>query len=95
MRKDSSTYNKIVKIPLGGEYRERSVFVPRGCAHGFSVKETALLQYKVDNLYNKDQEGGIRYDDPELNIDWGVKGEPIVSPKDLELPFLQDLDIYN
>ena len=95
MRIDSPTYNNIVTVPLGGEHKERSVFVPRGCAHGFSVKETALFQYKVDNLYNKDQEGGIRYDDPELNIDWEIKGEPIVSPKDLELPFLQDLDISN
>ena len=45
--------------------------------------------------YNKQSEGGIRYNDPELNIDWVISGEPIVSEKDLELPFLQDLDIYN
>ena len=53
MRTDSPTYNKVVKVPLGGEFKERSVFVPRGCAHGFSVKESALFQYKVDNLYNE------------------------------------------
>ena len=95
MRNDSPTVGNIVKVPLGGEHKERSVYVPRGCAHGFSVKESALFQYKVDNIYNKQVEGGIRYDDPTLNIDWEIKGEPIVSEKDLELPFLQDLDIYN
>lgn len=95
MRKDSPTYSNTVKVPLGGEYKERSVFVPKGCAHGFSVQDDAIVQYKVDNHYNKQSEGGIRYDDPTLNIDWEIKGEPIVSEKDLELPFLQDLDIYN
>jgi dTDP-4-dehydrorhamnose 3,5-epimerase len=67
---------------------ERQLFIPRGCAHGFSVSsEKATFQYKVDNVYNKESEGGIIYNDAVLNINWDVdRGKEIVSQKDLELP---------
>jgi dTDP-4-dehydrorhamnose 3,5-epimerase len=66
----------------------RHVFIPKGCAHGFSVlSEEAIIQYKVDNVYNKESEGGIVYNDKILKIDWGIeRGKEIVSDKDLELP---------
>jgi len=62
--------------------------VPRGFAHGFSVlSETAEVSYKCDGFYDKASEGGIRWDDPQLNIDWQLpRGKAIVSSKDLELP---------
>jgi dTDP-4-dehydrorhamnose 3,5-epimerase len=87
IRKDSHTYGKVVKIELGLGL-ERQIFIPRGCAHGFSVlSDKALFQYKVDNEYNKESESGIVYNDSVLNINWGIsKGEQIVSPKDMELP---------
>lgn len=87
IRKDSHTYGNVVRVELGLGL-ERQLFVPRGCAHGFSVlSENALFQYKVDNYYNKESEGGIIYNDSILNINWGVlKGEEIVSEKDLILP---------
>jgi dTDP-4-dehydrorhamnose 3,5-epimerase len=87
IRKDSHTYGNVVKIELGLGL-ERQIFIPRGCAHGFSVlSDKALFQYKVDNEYNKESESGIVYNDGVLNINWGInKGEQIVSPKDLELP---------
>lgn len=87
IRKNSHTYGNVVKIELGLGL-ERQLFIPRGCAHGFSVlSEKAIFQYKVDNLYNKESEGGIIYKDSVLNINWGVeRGKEIVSPKDLELP---------
>lgn len=87
IRKDSPTFGNVVKIELmfGSN---KHLFVPKGCAHGFSVlSDDAIFQYKVDNPYNKDSESGIIYNDPTLNINWGV--EPIdlmISDKDLELP---------
>jgi dTDP-4-dehydrorhamnose 3,5-epimerase len=85
IRNESPTYGNIVKVELGWD-KKRLLFVPRGCAHGFSVlSPIATFQYKVDNYYNKESEGGIIYNDPTLKIDWRVN-RPIVSEKDLELP---------
>jgi len=63
------------------------LFIPRGCAHGFSVlSDNAVFQYKVDNIYNKESEDGIVYNDRVLNINWYVEpGKEIVSEKDKEL----------
>ena len=87
IRKDSPTYGNVVKVELGWSLNNQ-LFVPKGCAHGFSVlSTTAIFQYKVDNPYNKESEGGIIYNDPTLNIDWRVSDYFIrVSEKDLELP---------
>jgi len=87
IRKNSHTYGNVVRIELGLGL-ERQLFIPRGCAHGFSVlSDKALFQYKVDNQYNKEHEGGIIYNDSVLNINWNIeKGKQIVSSKDLELP---------
>ncbi|WP_418263894.1 dTDP-4-dehydrorhamnose 3,5-epimerase [Flavobacterium faecale] len=87
LRKDSPTYGKHFGIKLTAE-NKKQLLVPQGFAHGFSViSETAVVLYKCDQFYNKESEGGIRYDDPELNIDWGMDlKEAIVSEKDLILP---------
>lgn len=92
IRKNSHTYGKVVKVTLGLGL-EKMLFVPRGCAHGFSVlSDIAIFQYKVDNDYNKESEGGIRYNDSVLNIDWYVeKNSAIVSEKDLILPSFNSL----
>jgi dTDP-4-dehydrorhamnose 3,5-epimerase len=89
IRDGSPTYGQWLSVELSAE-NNLQLYIPRGFAHGFSVlSETAVFAYKCDNVYNKESEGGIRYDDPELNIDWGVpKQEMIVSDKDLVLPFL-------
>ena len=93
IRKESPTYGNTVKIELGWTLN-RLLFVPRGCAHGFSVLSgMATFQYKVDNPYNKESESGIIYNDPELNIDWGVDvNELILSDKDRVLPKLVDIE---
>ena len=93
IRKGSPTYGKHVAIELSGE-NKRQLFVPRGFAHGFSVlSDTAVFAYKVDNRYAPESDSGIRYDDKELNIDWGLKGsEILVSAKDSELPFLSEFE---
>ena len=87
IRKDSPTYGNVVKIELGWSLNNQ-LFVPKGCAHGFSVlSTTAIFQYKVDNPYNKESEGGIIYNDSTLNIDWKVSDYfKRISEKDLELP---------
>jgi len=87
IRKDSPTYGEVVKVELGWSLN-RQLFVPRGCAHGFSVLSTnTIFQYKVDNQYNKESEGGIVYNDETLKIDWKIpETQKRISDKDLELP---------
>ena len=93
IRKGSPTYGKHVAVELSGE-NKRQLFVPRGFAHGFSVlSESAVFAYKVDNTYNPESDSGVRYDDQELNIDWGLTKEEVqLSEKDKNLIFFKDLD---
>nr|WP_315149704.1 dTDP-4-dehydrorhamnose 3,5-epimerase [uncultured Flavobacterium sp.] len=87
LRKDSPTYGQYFGVVLSAE-NKKQLLVPQGFAHGFSVlSETAVVLYKCDQFYNKDSEGGIRYDDTSLHIDWGMDlATAIVSEKDLILP---------
>ncbi|NDP26328.1 MAG: dTDP-4-dehydrorhamnose 3,5-epimerase [Flavobacterium sp.] len=87
LRKDSNTFGKHFGIVLSAE-NKKQLLVPQGFAHGFSVlSETAVVSYKCDQYYNKQSEGGIRFDDTTLNIDWGMDlKEAIVSEKDMILP---------
>ncbi|HYH15059.1 MAG TPA: dTDP-4-dehydrorhamnose 3,5-epimerase [Flavisolibacter sp.] len=91
IRKGSPTFGKHFSIELSAD-NKRQLYIPAGFAHGFSVlTETASVLYKCDQSYNKESEGGIRFDDPDLNIDWKMDlSQAIVSPKDLELPSLKD-----
>ena len=91
LRKDSPTYGKAFSILLSAE-NKKQLLVPQGFAHGFSVvSDTASVMYKCDQFYNKDSEGGIKFDDPSLNIDWGMNLEDaIVSDKDQILPFIEN-----
>jgi dTDP-4-dehydrorhamnose 3,5-epimerase len=93
IRRGSPTYGKHVAIELSGE-NKRQLFVPRGFAHGFSVlSESAVFAYKVDNRYAPESDSGIRYDDKELNIDWGLPEEDVqLSGKDENLSFFKDFD---
>jgi dTDP-4-dehydrorhamnose 3,5-epimerase len=87
LRQGSSTYGKWFGVELSDE-NHLQFLIPRGFAHGFSVlSPTAIFSYKCDNLYDKQAEGGIIYNDPTLAIDWKVPvSEMIVSDKDLLLP---------
>src|ERR1700722_6774400 len=87
IRHGSPTYGHYVGVELSAE-NKLQLLIPAGFAHGFSVlSETAQLAYKCNALYHKESEAGIRYDDPELNIDWQVPADKaIVSAKDLALP---------
>ena len=83
IRKTSPTYGKVFTIELSAE-NKKQLLVPKGFAHGYSVlSETAEVFYKCDEFYNKQSEGGIRYDDPLLNIDWQIpENKRIISEKD-------------
>ena len=93
IRKESPTYGAHVAVELSGE-NKRQLFVPRGFAHGFSVlSETAVFAYKVDNTYSPDFDAGIKYDDKDLNINWGLAEDEVqLSEKDKNLFFFKDLD---
>ena len=91
IRKGSPTFGKHFSIELSAE-NKKQLFLPAGFAHGFSVlSETAIVLYKCNEFYNKESEGGIRYDDIDLNIDWQIPaGKEIISEKDLQLPAFKD-----
>ena len=75
IRRGSPTYGKHVAVELTGE-NKRQLFVPRGFAHGFSVlSETVVFAYKVDNIYAPNYDSGIKYNDKDLNIIWGLTKE--------------------
>lgn len=90
IRQGSPTFGQHFSIELSEE-NHKQLFLPAGFAHGFSVlSDTAVVSYKCDQFYNKETEGGIRFDDPALGIDWRVNtSDAIVSDKDQALPFLE------
>lgn len=87
IRPDSSTFGQVIIVPLCGNKTDM-VFIPKGCAHGFAaLEDNTIVEYKVDAPYNKESESGILYNDPYLNINWGISmSDAIVSDKDLKLP---------
>jgi dTDP-4-dehydrorhamnose 3,5-epimerase len=89
LRKSSPTFAQYYSVVLS-ETSHTQLFIPRGFGHGFVVlSEEADFFYKCDNYYNKASEGGIIYNDPDINIDWKLADEELlVSPKDMELPTL-------
>jgi dTDP-4-dehydrorhamnose 3,5-epimerase len=93
IRKNSKTYGEHVAVLLSGE-NKRQLFVPRGFAHGFVVlSDSATFVYKVDNIYAPDHDAGIRWNDKELNIQWGLEdSEVMVSEKDAELPLFSKFE---
>ena len=93
IRKGSPTYGQHVAVELS-EDNHRQFFVPRGFAHGFVVlSETAVFQYKCDNFYAPEVDGGINIKDETLGIDWGISfEEAILSEKDTKHVSLKDFD---
>ena len=91
IRKGSPTYGKHVAVELT-EDNHRQMFIPKGFAHGFSVlSETALFQYKCDNFYHPEADGGISLVDESLGIDWKIPDElKILSENEFDSPFRYD-----
>lgn len=88
LRKGSKTFGSYFAIELDAELHNM-LLIPEGFAHGFSALEDSVFSYKCSNVYNKESEGGVLWNDPDLGIDWEVK-HPILSEKDLELPTLRE-----
>lgn len=93
LRKSSKTFGKHFGIILS-EKNNLMIYIPKGFAHGFAtLSETAKISYKVSEEYDPESEFGIRWNDPDLAIDWQVKN-PTVSAKDQILPLLKDSKIF-
>lgn len=95
IRKDSPTFGEYVSVELSDK-NKRQLFIPRGFLHGFSVlSKTAVFAYKCDNLYCKESELGIRFDDPDINVDWKIPADKIlISEKDKLTKRLKDVFDY-
>ena len=89
IRKDSPTFGQWVSEVLS-DANHKQIYIPPGFAHGYCVtSEKAVFSYKCTDFYNPGSEGGIIWNDPDINIDWPMK-EPILSPKDADYPRLTD-----
>ncbi len=89
LRKHSETFGEVYSCVLDSQMQNQ-LMVPEGFAHGFAALEDSYFFYKVSNRYNRESECGIRWDDPDMSIDWPV-AEPIISDKDRALPTLKEL----
>lgn len=91
VRENSSTFGQWYGMELSAE-NKLQFYVPRGFAHGFVVlSETAIFSYKCDNFYKKEAEGCVKYNDPDLNIDWKIaESDIILSDKDQNAPAFKD-----
>jgi len=93
IRSNSSTFGKYVSVVLSEKNREQ-LYVPEGFAHGFIVLSSfSVVQYKVSAVYSPVSERGIIWNDPDLNIAWGVDS-PILSDKDKLLPFFKKSEVF-
>ncbi len=95
IRRSSPTFGERFSVELT-EDNHKQLWVPAGFAHGFLVaSDHADLLYKVTNYYSPDHDRGIRWDDPDIGIDWPDVGvDTILSPKDAEAPFLHDAETF-
>lgn len=92
LRKGSPTYRQWVSVELSAE-NKRMLMIPRGFGHGFkALTDDVEFCYKVDNLYSRECDRGIRYDDPSIGVQWGEVAEALLSQKDTTSPLLDDSD---
>lgn len=92
IRKESPTFGKHIAVELSGD-NHRQLFIPKGFAHGYVVMEDdTVFQYKCDEFYHPEAEGGIAWNDPDIGIDWGVAESNItLSEKDKRHPLLKEI----
>lgn len=91
LRKGSPTYKEWVAVELSAE-NKKQLFIPRGFGHGFvTLTDDVEFVYKTDNYYNHENDRSIRFNDPEIGVEWGIS-DPILSEKDKNAPLLKDSD---
>lgn len=90
LRKCSVTYGKWIGVELSSE-NKKQLLIPKGFAHGFvTLCDNVEVQYKVDEYYAPEYDKVIRFDDPDISINWGIE-TPILSEKDKNAPYLKDI----
>ncbi|MCI1822504.1 MAG: dTDP-4-dehydrorhamnose 3,5-epimerase [Megasphaera sp.] len=90
LRKSSPTYTQWVGVELS-EKNKQQLLIPRGFGHGFvTLTDDVEFMYKADNYYAPQADGGIRWNDPDIGVDWGID-DPILSDKDTKNPFFQQI----
>jgi dTDP-4-dehydrorhamnose 3,5-epimerase len=96
IRKSSPTFGQYEMVELSDE-NKRQFFIPRGFAHGFLVlSDEAIFTYKVDNIYAPQAEAGIRWNDPDVGIQWPIDLDKVMtSEKDLKQPFLRYAEVFD
>lgn len=91
LRKSSPTYKQWISVELSGE-NKKQIYIPKGFAHGFAtLTDDVEIMYKCDEFYTPECDGGIRFDDPEIGVEWGIS-DPILSEKDSRAPYLSDIE---
>lgn len=91
LRKNSPTFKQWVGVELSPE-NKKQLLIPRGFGHGFvTLTDDVEFLYKADNYYAPDADAGIRWNDPDIGVEWGVEN-PILSEKDKKNPFLKDCE---
>ena len=91
LRKDSPTYKKWYAVELSAK-NHKQLLIPRGFGHGFmTLTDHVEFMYKADNYYSPEADGGIRWNDPTLEVNWNIEN-PILSEKDKNLPFFDELE---
>ena len=92
LRRGSPTYKRWTAVELSAE-NKRMMMIPRGFGHGFkTLTDDVEFCYKVDNLYSRECDRGIRFDDPAIGVDWGEVRRELLSAKDTQSPLLRDSD---
>ena len=92
IREGSPTYKKWVAVKLTAE-NKKAFYIPAGCLHGFvTLTDDVEVMYKVDKYYAPENDRSVKFDDPELGVEWGIEN-PILSQKDKNAPLLKDSDV--
>ncbi|WP_324282210.1 dTDP-4-dehydrorhamnose 3,5-epimerase [Cyanobacterium aponinum UTEX 3222] len=95
IRKSSPTFKQWVAVKLSAE-NQKQLWIPEGFAHGFLVlSETADVLYKTNNFYSSQHDRSIRWNDPEIDLNWNLKETPILSEKDKNAPLLKEAEIFS
>ncbi len=91
IRKGSPTYKKWISVELSAD-NKKMLYIPQGFAHGFvTLTDDVEVQYKVDNLYSKECDRSVKFDDPSIGVAWNIDN-PVLSQKDISAPLLDESD---